>query len=337
MSIQMSIPKFRSTRRLLMWLANNYQKDRLPRENERCFFDNKNEDVTRRALAAVNYASTVGPLDNDFEVLISNCNSAITRYAIVLASWPTEKGGNRALPVEMEKRLVGDDKNIFEYATLRKNYTRVYGEARLPEYLEESLKDPDFLFKYARDVLKTRLPKHIEEKIFVRKDSFDPYSANYKIQNVFARYAEVFGPITEYEYIFENCVGNDSLMTYMRVLSAHKKDPSKELLSYLKGDNKNLIAYARMTGKRLPSELEDTLSDPKTCLDYAKEVIKGRLPEHLEEVFLKDYILAAAYAFDVIRGFASVQLPEKLHTMMISQSFASPNDWNVKRYVSACS
>jgi hypothetical protein len=77
------------------------------------------------------------------------------------------------------------------------------------------------------------------------------------------------------------------------------------------------------------------MDDPRFCFTYSKEVLKGRLPSHLESVFFKDSYIASRYAFEVIRGFSSVRLPEELHNFMVMKSFEDPENKYVKSYIEA--
>lgn len=116
-----------------------------------------------------------------------------------------------------------------------------------------------------------------------------------------------------------------------------KRNPEKaqKFIDLFEGKCGRLVQWAQFTKKRLPQHLEDSLSDPEELLTYAKEVIRGRLPEHLENVFFKDVHLATEYAFDVIRGFAPVRLPDALHNFVLMQSYAEPDDHSIKTYIKA--
>lgn len=109
----------------------------------------------------------------------------------------------------------------------------------------------------------------------------------------------------------------------------------QRLVDLLKGKSEHLLQWAIWTDQRLPTHLEDSLDDPDCLLQYSKEVLKGRLPSHLEDVFHKDVHAATEYAFDVIRGFAPVKLPDALHNFVIMESFKTPNDQSIKNYMKA--
>jgi hypothetical protein len=118
------------------------------------------------------------------------------------------------------------------------------------------------------------------------------------------------------------------------VVNFEKKDAQKYIDLY-KGKSTHLVQWANWTNKRLPDYLEDSIDDPSELLDYAKEVVRGRLPSHLEDVFIKDVHIATQYAFDVIRGFAPVKLPDALHSFVIMESFKNPDDHRIKTYMKA--
>lgn len=317
------IPKFRSTRRLIQWVERWNRRTRLPSASEKCFFNDK-ESPLLKAKNVVRYAEHVGPLEREFEELMVCDPSSIVRYGSVLAS------GQKTLPDFLEKELVGKDSELYSYAILRSRNPTLY-VARLPQYLEDSMEHPDRLTAYARDVIGGRLPEHIEQKIFHQNTKHCPSSMARFVYNYF----DVVGKLDlEMELMLLGSV--DLTFNYVSKLRRANKEVNPKLYDAMAGNNDALLKLARMEGKRLPKHLEDTLNDPPTCLTYAKEILKGRLPEHLEMVFLKDYRYAYRYAFDVIRGFATVQLPGELHSLMLMKSFENPNDHQIKEYISAC-
>ena len=114
------------------------------------------------------------------------------------------------------------------------------------------------------------------------------------------------------------------------------KDYINKYLDLFEGKSERLMQWAQWTNERLPTHLEDSISDPQILLQYAVEILKGRLPTHLEDVFHKDVHAATGYAFGVIRGFAPVRLPDNLHNFIIMESFKQPNDRYIKDYMRAC-
>lgn len=176
----------------------------------------------------------------------------------------------------------------------------------------------------------TRLPPD-RERVFLTTKKEEPGV----VSTCIARYARWSGRLdAEYENVLRPF--HDNLFDYMKNL--HGRDESADhLLDSLAGDSRNLYRWAKLTNSRLPKHLEDTISDPRYAFLYSKELLLGRLPAHLEEVFFADAegYYAAKYAFEVIRGFASVRLPEALHTFMVMKSFEDPENENVKAYVKA--
>lgn len=201
---------------------------------------------------------------------------------------------------------------------------------------EEVKKIPKFrttsrLLQWIRKNYQTiRLPKEIEEVFFTsKKETADLIASN------LAAYAHFVG---KFDSALENLLkpNHVSIVSYFKIISrGDSKDLNEELLDELKGDNENLLSWSRFSEQRLPKHLEDSLSDPKACFLYAKDVIRGRLPDHLEDVFFKNPYWASRYAFEIIRGFASVKLPEKLHAFMIMKSFEDPEDESIKKYMEA--
>ena len=126
----------------------------------------------------------------------------------------------------------------------------------------------------------------------------------------------------------------DSVVEYVHRVASRNQEVSGFLLESLSGDSRNLYRAAKDVG-RLPDHLERTISEPRYAFLYAKDVLRGRLPRHLEDVFYKDAFWAAKYAFEVIRGFASVRLPEELHTFMVMKSFEDPNNEHIRTYMEA--
>jgi hypothetical protein len=115
--------------------------------------------------------------------------------------------------------------------------------------------------------------------------------------------------------------------------------PSKSERSFLK--NLDLaIDYARRVGTRLPEEFEveirkssqlsfDYMSkvigrddnfadvlDSVLLVRYSKEILKGRLPEHLEDRLIGDPHSCFEYSWQILDG----RLPERLHNYMLAMS-----------------
>ena len=198
-----------------------------------------------------------------------------------------------------------------------------------------------------------RMPKEVENLFFTTKESateilnsltdyhdrIDQFLPE-ELENLLYEKAKESIPNADESFSFE-------FLNYLRNRSAYEDDNyderfSDESLSNIqkyidlyKGKSSQLVRWAVWTNKRLPAHLEDSISDPEELLTYSKEVLRGRLPSHLEDVFLKDVHTATQYAFDVIRGFAPVKLPDTLHNFVIMESFKNPNDHQIKTYMKA--
>jgi hypothetical protein len=185
------------------------------------------------------------------------------------------------------------------------------------------------LLRFVKKYHQKRLPRYVEEVFFKTKKEEPRVVA----QNL----AEYTWHAGKMEVEFENLLkaDADAVLTYARVLFHQELKISEELEDSLKGHSCQLYMLAQMRGERLPARLEDTIDDPYYALSYATSVLKGRLPAHLEPVFFKSSRFASQYAFEVIRGFAPVRLPDDIHNFMVMQSFANPDDHYIKVYMEA--
>lgn len=316
----------------MQWVERWNRRTRLPSECERCFFKQNGESEILKARLASRYAEHVGVLDDQFENLIKTDAQSIVRYATVLAR------GGRVVPSFMEEQLKGDNSHLYDYARVRSSFPNLYPTARLPEELEQTFAinhaNASVLTRYARDVLKSRLPREVEQKLFAGDE--------HTVARLVYSYAEAVSAFEPMDFELEKLISlnADCLFNYHNhVAWSQKKTLDTRLWDNLAGNSQALLRYASQIIKgRLPKHLEDTLDDPRVCLTYAKDILKSRLPEHLENVFLKDVDCAYNYAFTIIRGFSSPKLPEVLHSMMLMKSY-DPNHVNdryIKEYVREC-
>lgn len=191
-------------------------------------------------------------------------------------------------------------------------------EGRLPEEVEnlffntkESAEEILISLTDYHDRIDQSLPENLENLLYEKAKETIPNAAeNLSFVYDFLRYC--WNTVVEFE----------------------KKDAQKYIDLY-KGKSTHLVQWARWTDKRLPDYLEDSIDDPVELLDYAKVVVRGRLPSHLEDVFFKDVHMATQYAFDVIRGFAPVKLPDALHNFVIMESYKNTDDYQIKTYMKA--
>ena len=187
------------------------------------------------------------------------------------------------------------------------------------------------LVKYVKKIGNyERLPREIEQVFFTTKKETPEFVA----ENL-AFYSNYVGKLEpEFERILKG--SNNAILQYARVLHNRMNCRiSEELQDNLKGDSSNLYSLALLYDSRLPAHLEDSIDQPFFALKYATDVLRGRLPKHMEDVFFKDTRMASEYAFDVIRGFSSVRLPDHLHSFMIMESCRDPDNRYIKRYIEA--
>ncbi|NDD54243.1 hypothetical protein EBZ39_10280 [bacterium] len=181
-----------------------------------------------------------------------------------------------------------------------------------------------------------RLPAD-REKVFFKCHEKNPIAAAVQL----AEYASFVGKLdAPLEILFLS--EPQSLLKYIKIVHNREQEVNPALVQALKGNSSLLFSWAHHTKKRLDEDLENALDDgtpqcARWCYRYAKEVLKGKLPEHLEEVFSKydDSYHASKYAFDVIRGFAPCRLSDNLHTYMVMKSFQNPNVEHIKVYMDA--
>lgn len=188
-------------------------------------------------------------------------------------------------------------------------------------------------FRYARTMMAwlsrschpDRLPAEIEEVFFKRNEQAS------KVAEFVAQYGLRFGPLdSRLESLLVH--NNRAIVEYSTVLHKNGAPPLPDsILERLKGDDNNLLLLARRTG-RLPSWLEDTLTTPKTLVNYAANIIVGRLPQHLEELLVSDVNALVDYAFKVIRGLSPIRLPDNLHSVVVLKSFEHTDNITIKKY-----
>lgn len=161
-----------------------------------------------------------------------------------------------------------------------------------------------------------RLPERLERKIV------DP--------NLLADYAGRVGPLEPHleEVILRS---GDAVMKYIGVLQGHNREVSEPFLRAMVGCDSHFVKLAAVLRRRLPDYLEESISEPEVALNYARHVLKGRLPETVEQrAFQMNPRAAVRYAFEVIRGFASVRLPDFLHNALVLQGGGDPE---IQRYI----
>lgn len=187
------------------------------------------------------------------------------------------------------------------------------------------------LMKWVNDnSITSRLPADREQIFFdTKKENSEDVSA------YVAQYGVRVGRL---DRPLENLIlaGNpQNLFSYCTSLHRRNEEVPAYLIDNFKGKSGFLYKWAQYANSRLPQHLEDSLCEARFCFMYAREVLRGRLPSHLEKVFFTDPSYAVKYAFEVIRGYAPVKLPEELHSFLVLKSFEQPDNSEIKSYMEA--
>jgi hypothetical protein len=300
------IPKFRKSKRLVEWVRNNSIHERLPAEREEVFRKEHAEGKLSPTFIT-QYSAFVGPLP-DMEHMLMGVGPSIIQYAKNIRVFGAAIGDALRDSLPTDADLLG--------------YAKLLG--RLPGHLESRISDPGVAVTYSA-FIRERLPEEMELRIFSDKTAFSVM-----------KYVKDHG-ILPSGHLYE-CLkgGADTIVEYMKYLRPKGLALPDEMRDLLAGKDDCLYEWAKLNG-RLPEHLERTLGKPSVCLEYAVNVLRGRLPLAIEEeVLTKDYAVAIQYGFKVMRGFAPVRLPEVVHTSIMAQSFAFPDNPEIKRYVAAC-
>lgn len=294
-------PKFRTVGRLTDWVRRRRIAVRLSPDREQVFFKTAKDDPKSAATHLVKYAEWVGPLDAGLENLLRADPACVMAYGEVIARRFVK------LPDHLHSCLAGNYQLLIRLVRHLSGTNAACMSSRLSPELEGTIFD-DLKYPDLQACEKARASRA-------------------------ASYAEHVGKLDKsMEDII--CGNADQILKYASVLKRVGQTLPQEMMLRLSGNSSSLYNLARNhIGGRLPSELEDSMDDPESLYNYAKNVVKGRLPEHLELVFLKDHRHALRYAFDVVRAFASVRLPDELHAMLILKSYENPNDMDIKHYV----
>ena len=164
--MSVSVPRFRSVRRLVAWMQGNWHRlcpgmcvlpVRLPGEVERVFFQTRMDTPVDVAKCVAIYSKWAGKLESEFEALLKpNCDSVVDYIGTVYG-----KGGD--VDLSILSFLAEDSRNLYRAAKF---------VGRLPENLEPLIKNPRYAFLYAKEVLRGRLPAEMECVFFG-----DPYHA----------------------------------------------------------------------------------------------------------------------------------------------------------------
>lgn len=164
-----------------------------------------------------------------------------------------------------------------------------------------------------------RLPERMESKIV------EP--------NLLADYSSRVGPL---EPRLEDLILQDghATMKYIDTLYNHQREISERYLRAMVGHDGHFVKLAtQYLNRRLPDYLEESIDSPEVALNYARNVVKGRLPSKVEEALQKDHRYAVKYAFEIIRGMADPRLPDSIHAFVVMKSFENPHDMEIRRYI----
>lgn len=323
MNVVVAPKRFRKTATLIKWLNSDigYGCNRLSSADEQVFFKSK-ENPETIAHNVCRYAEFItDPIDSDLEALIKKCNTAIVKYIKDLSN----NGRNVDDWVVL---LAGDGGSLADISA---------NVGRLDRELEKDIVHPAHFITYVEGISW----KNGESERIVEQEQavFFNESVPREDMAVFvARYAEIIKHLpSELKDLLK--ANNDAILQYAQFLSRSNKGPlDDDLLDNLAGDDDRIYKYAyhHNNKKRVPARLEKTLSNPNTILAYAKHIVNGRLPEEIENHLAKDFRVAAQYAFEVIRAYSSVKLPDVVHSAMYMYSTSSPDDYHIKRYFNEC-
>lgn len=254
-----------------------------------------------------------------------------------LAQWVRRNKPVGRLSVESERCFLSGREEADKVSKNLLFYANYAGE--LGEHLESRMNDGE-VPNYVR-VLHTKgvpVPSRLLSRLdperlvwasgFLRRLS-DEFEAKIQDSSLMASYADNVGVLPE--RLEDVILGDsDSVVRYIKVLKTNFKEVPERFLRDLVGHDRHFVSLAQDIG-RLPSYLEESIKDPYVAMNYAKYIIKGRLPEEVEvRVFHGSPRMAVRYGFEVVRGFASVRLPEPLH---IALMLHPEQDSEIRKYI----
>lgn len=222
----------------------------------------------------------------------------LVRYASVVG----------ALDPEMESLLLGSD--VYSYAVALNRRGVDPRESILERF------DEGELARFASYLNGRRLPEGFERRIVT--------------PGVAQHYSEVVGGATPY---LESLILQDveCCVRHIKFLLNKGESPDERFLRALAGHDRHFIDLCGRMGGVLPDYLLDTVTDPDVALQYAMRFLKGRLPSHVEEIFMNSPRHAVRYAFEVVRAFSSPRLPDPLHRSVILS--VNVDEADVRRYI----
>jgi hypothetical protein len=137
------------------------------------------------------------------------------------------------------------------------------------------------------------------------------------------------------------CTSPALAFKYLKVFLEKGDKASPEIEKVLYKNTHYLFAYLKHTGnhkvqdEKLQKRFEKKIyNDPYLSYYYAIHIIKSRIPEEYESVFLKNYDFAYRYACGVIGD----KFSDRVHKMLVLSSFEE-NDKekeSLKAYIECC-
>jgi hypothetical protein len=165
------------------------------------------------------------------------------------------------------------------------------------------------------------------------------YLRSHLVRNVLPYFKEEIERTSELDNYF--CTSPALTYKYLKVFLEKGDKASPEIEKVLSKNIHYLFSYFQHTGnhkvqdEKLQKRLDKKIySDPRLSYCYAFSVLKSRIPEEHEGVFLKNYDFAYRYACEVIGG----KFPDSIHKMLLLSSFEE-NDkekHGLKSYIECC-
>lgn len=315
MSITIKIPNFRVSNRLISWMQCNGIKERVP-SAEKVFLK---EEGHTASWNCARYARLVGKLPPELEEVILKHVSGCLVYAecVSLENFP-----------EAMVDVCG------QYPA---NITKLAGKMGRIRRLEGRIDTPEDYVDYVASV-RERIPEMEERILFSGRFSAQSLAlAAVTLMDKLTTFG--YGPVNQSEPIADNRLRQlvkadaSAVDSYMQIICRRNLKLEPEFYESFAGNGKMLFKLAEHLRKRLPEDLEATWDEPRTLVEYAQRYVRGRLPEHLENLLVCDTKAMSDYAFNIIRGYSNPRLNDVLHNAMM----LSPEDEHTKRYVAEVS
>jgi len=162
---------------------------------------------------------------------------------------------------------------------------------------------------------------------------------NHLVRNVLWYFKDNIDRTKELDDYF--CTSPALAYKYLKVFLEKGDKASPEIEKVLSKNIHYLFSYFQHTenhkvqDEKLQKRLDKKIyNDPRLSYCYAYSVLKSRIPEEHEGVFLKNYDFAYRYACEVIGD----KFPDSIHKMLLLSSFEE-NDkekYGLKKYIECC-